>query len=75
MGADSVSYMLCRSYGVPCDKPKVTDLVEMFDGMGARDRTSVLANFQQTFAAQRASIQRGLMPPQQEKKQEQDMER
>ena len=75
LGADSVSYMLCRSYGVPCDKPKVTDLVEMFDGMGARDRTSVLANFQQTFAAQRASIQRGLMPPQQEKKQEQDMER
>ena len=75
LSADSVSYMLCRSYGVPCDKPKVTDLVEMFDGMEARDRTSVLANFQQTFAAQRASIQRGLAPQQQEKKQEQDMER
>lgn len=67
--------MLCRSYGVPCDKPKVTDLVELFDGMEARDRTSVLANFQQTFSAQRAAIQRGLMPPQQEKKQEQSVER
>lgn len=75
LSADSVSYMLCRSYGVPCDKPKITDLVEMFDGMEARDRTSVLANFQQTFAAQRASIQRGLAPQQLEKKQEQDMER
>ena len=75
LSADSVSYMLCRSYDVPCDKPKVTDLVELFDGMEARDRTSVLANFQQTFAAQRASIQRGLAPQQQEKKQEQSVER
>ena len=75
LSADSVSYMLCRSYGVPCDKPKVTDLVELFDGMEARDRMGVIADFQQTFAAQRASIQRGLAPQQQEKKQEQNVER
>lgn len=75
LSADSVSYMLCRSYGVPCDKPKVTNLVELFDGMEARDRMGVIADFQQTFAAQRASIQRGLAPQQQEKKQEQNVER
>lgn len=38
LGADSVSYMLCRSYGVPCEKPKPVGLVEMFDGLEARDR-------------------------------------
>ena len=48
----------------------------MFDGLEARDRMGVIADFQQTFSAQRAAIQRGLMPPQQqEKKQEQGMER
>lgn len=75
LGADSVSYMLCRSYGVPCDRPKPVGLVEMFDGLEARDRMGVIADFQQTFAAQRASIQRGLAPQQQEKKQEQSVER
>ena len=75
MDAESVSYMLCRSYGVPCDRPKPVGLVEMFDGLEARDRMGVIADFQQTFAAQRASIQRGLAPQQQEKKQEQGMER
>ena len=66
---------LCRSYGVPCDRPKPVGLVEMFDGLEARDRMGVIADFQQTFAAQRASIQRGLAPQQQEKKQEQSVER
>ena len=75
MDAESVSYMLCRSYGVPCDRPKPVGLVEMFDGLEARDRMGVIADFQQTFSAQRAAIQRGLMPPQQEKKQEQSVER
>lgn len=42
LSADSVSYMLSRSYGVPCDKPKVTDLVEMFDGMEARTEPACL---------------------------------
>lgn len=67
LGADSVSYMLCRSYGVPCEKPKPVGLVEMFDGLEARDRMGVISDFQQTFSAQRASIQRGLAPQQQEK--------
>lgn len=62
--------MLCRSYGVPYDRPKPVGLVEMFDGLEARDRMRVIADFQQTFSAQRASIQRGLAPQQQEKKQE-----
>ena len=38
-------------------------------------KDGVIADFQQTFAAQCASIQRGLMPLQQEKKQEQSVER
>ena len=75
MDAESVSYMLCRSYGVPCDRPKPVGLVEMFDGLEARDRMGVIADFQQTFSAQRAAIQRGLAPQQQEKKQEQSVER
>ena len=75
MDAESVSYMLCRSYGVPCEKPKPVGLVEMFDGLEARDRMGVIADFQQTFSAQRAAIQRGLAPQQQEKKQEQSVER
>jgi len=47
----------------------------MFDGLEARDRMGVIADFQQTFSAQRAAIQRGLAPQQQEKKQEQSVER
>ncbi len=31
----------------------------MFDGLEARDRMGVIADFQQTFSAQRAAIQRG----------------
>ncbi len=69
----------CQLYAVPqlwrsLRKPKPVGLVEMFDGLEARDRMGVIADFQQTFSAQRAAIQRGPYAAAAGKKQEQSVE-
>ena len=42
MDAESVSYMLCRNFGVETPQPDVSRVGQMFDGMEVQDRRGVV---------------------------------
>lgn len=63
LDADSVSYMLCRSFGVPQNRPDASRIAMMNDGLEAQDRRSVLDNLQQIFRQMQGDIQKEVAPP------------
>lgn len=68
--ADSVSYMLCRSFGIPAKQPDATKIGSAFEGMEAQDRRGVLDSLQQIFQRMQREVQREVSP--QERRQEQN---
>ena len=70
LDADSVSYMLCRSFDLPAKKPDVSRIATSFNDMDAQDRRGVLDSLQQLFRRMQGEIQREVSP--QERKQEQN---
>ena len=68
--ADSVSYMLCRSFDIPAKQPEVSNIATLFNDMDAQDRRGVLDSLQQIFRRMQGEIQREVSP--QERKQEQN---
>ena len=70
LDADSVSYMLCRSFDLPAKKPDASRIATSFNDMDAQDRRGVLDSLQQLFRRMQGEIQREVSP--QERKQEQN---
>lgn len=68
LDADTVSYMLCRNFGVQQSKPDASKIAMMNDGLEPQDRRSVLDNLQQIFRQMQGDIQKEVAPP--EKQQE-----
>lgn len=68
LDADSVSYMLCRNFGIPQNRPDASRIAALNDGLEPQDRRSVLDNLQQIFRQMQGDIQREVTPP--EKQQE-----
>ena len=67
MDAECVSYMLCRTFGVDTPQPNVSRVGQVFDGMEAQDRRSVVDSLQKYFRRLQRDIQREISP--QERKQ------
>ena len=67
MDAECVSYMLCRNFGVDTPQPNVSRVGQIFDGMEAQDRRSVVDSLQKYFRRLQRDIQREISP--QERKQ------
>ena len=67
MDAESVSYMLCRKFGVEARQPDVSRVGQMFDGMEVQDRRGVVDSLQKYFRKLQNDIQREISP--QERKQ------
>ena len=67
MDAESVSYMLCRNFGVEVPQPDVSRVGQVFDGMEVQDRRSVVDSLQKYFRRLQKDIQREISP--QERKQ------
>ena len=67
MDAECVSYMLCRNFGVDTPQPNVSRVGQIFDGMEAQDRRSVVDSLQKIFHRLQKDIQREISP--QERKQ------
>lgn len=49
MDAESVSYMLCRNFGVETPQPDVSRVGQVFDGMEVQDRRGVVDSLQKYF--------------------------
>lgn len=67
MDAESVSYMLCRNFGVETPQPDVSRVGQVFDGMEVQDRRGVVDSLQKYFRKLQNDIQREISP--QERKQ------
>ena len=65
--AESVSYMLCRNFGVETPQPDVSRVGQVFDGMEVQDRRGVVDSLQKYFRKLQNDIQREISP--QERKQ------
>ncbi len=63
LDADSVSYMLCRSFGIAQERPDASKIPMLYDGMEAQDRRSVLDSVQQIFRQMQGDIQKEVSPP------------
>ena len=71
LDADSVSYMLCRSFDLPAKQPDASRIATSFNDMDAQDRRGILDSLQQLFRRMQGEIQREISP--QERKQEQPL--
>ena len=60
--ADSVGYMLCRSFGIPAKQPDASQVSILYDGMEAQDRRGVLDSLQQIFQKMQGDIQKEISP-------------
>lgn len=68
--ANSVSYMLCRSFGIQAKQPDASRIATLFEDMEPQDRRGVLDSLQQIFRKMQGNIQREISP--QERKPEHD---
>ena len=62
MDAESVSYMLCRNFGVETPQPDVSRVGQVFDGMEVQDRRGVVDSLQKYFRKLQNDIQREISP-------------
>ena len=46
LDAQSVGYMICRRFGVPCEAPDVSNLAAFYDGFEPQDRRQALGQIQ-----------------------------
>lgn len=65
--AKSVSYMLCRRFGVDCAPPQAMELAQIYDGYEASDRGEALEQLRKTARNMGDGIDRAIQPRQQER--------
>jgi len=68
LDAASASYMLCRSFGVSCEKPDVTRLGTLYEGMEPQDARDILSTVQKIFREMQTAVQNEIAPQQEQKR-------
>ena len=68
LDATSAGYMLCRSFGVPCEKPDATKLGVLYEGMEPQDARSILDSIQSIFREMQGAVQKEIAPQQEQKR-------
>ena len=66
--AESIGYMVCRRFGVPCKLPNASELAASFDGCDPAMRGTYLEEQRQTAKSIGDSIDRTINPKQQEQR-------
>lgn len=69
LDADSVSYMLCRSFGIPQNRPDASNISSLYDGVETKDRRSMLDMMQQIFRIMHGELQKEVAPPEKQPEQ------
>ena len=62
LDAQSVGYMICRRFGVPCEAPDVSNLAAFYDGFDPQDRRQALGQIQDMAQKIGGSIERAIYP-------------
>ena len=62
LDAQSVGYMICRRFGVPCEAPDVSNLAAFYDGFDPQDRRQALGQIQDMSQKIGGSIERAITP-------------
>ena len=62
LDAQSVGYMICRRFGVPCEAPDVSNLSALYDGFDAMERRGALGQMQDLAQKIGGSIERAITP-------------
>lgn len=62
LDAQSVGYMICRRFGVPCEAPDVSNLAAFYDGFEPLDRRQALGQIQDMAQKIGGSIERAITP-------------
>ena len=62
LDAQSVGYMICRRFGVPCEAPDTSNLAALYDGFDAMDRRGALGQIQDLAQKIGGSIERAITP-------------
>lgn len=65
--AESVSYMLCRRFGVDCKPPQAAELGQLYEGYEPSDRGEALEQLRKTTRNMGDGIDRAIQPRQQER--------
>ena len=60
--------MLCRSFGVPCEKPDVTKLGVLYEGMEPQDARDILGTVQKVFREMQTAVQNEITPQQEQRR-------
>ena len=63
LDAQSVSYMLCRSFGIDCKQPDMADVGAFYIDMEPQERRDIFDGMRQSFRAMQQDIQKELAPP------------
>ena len=64
LDAESVSYILCRRFGVKCDPPDVSNVAELYEGWETEHRKEALDKVHEMAKQIGGSIERGITPEQ-----------
>ena len=62
LDAQSVGYMICRRFGVPCEAPDVSNLAAFYDGFEPQDRRQALGQIQDMAQKIGGSIEKAISP-------------
>ena len=62
LDAQSVGYMICHRFGVPCEAPDVSNLAAFYDGFEPQDRRQALGQIQDMAQKIGGSIERAISP-------------
>ena len=68
LDAESASYMLCRSFGVPCSKPDTERLGVLYEGMEPQDARGILDSIQRIFREMQTAVQNEIAPQQEQRR-------
>ncbi len=62
LDAQSVGYMICRRFGVPCEAPDTSNLAAFYDGFEPQDRRQALGQIQDMAQKIGGSIEKAISP-------------
>ena len=64
LDAQSVSYILCRRFGIECDLPDMSRLAELYEGYNPQQRKQALDHIQDMSKQIGGAIERSITPQQ-----------
>ncbi len=67
LDAESVSYLVCRRFGVPCEQPQAEELALNYEGYDIEDREKALNHLSKTARDMGDRVEKAIQPRQQER--------